>query len=224
LTEGISVIIPAYNESRKIAATVKAARTIPGVREVIVVDDGSTDGTGEQARAAGARVITLACNQGKGKALARGIAAAKEELILLLDADLGSTAAQGSLLVKPLLAGTADMTVASLPPSRTRAGFGLALALARYGTWLLAGRKMQAPLSGQRAFRKKALPFLQPLLPGFGVEVGLNIRAARRGLRVREVPVKMSHEATGRNLQGFRHRARQFWHILQALVRLFWEG
>lgn len=224
MKKGISVVIPAYNESRLIAATVMAARTIPGVKEVIVVDDGSADDTGERARAAGARVIALPCNQGKGKALARGIEAAGQDIILLLDADLGRTAAQGSLLVKPLLAGTADMTVASFPPPRTKAGFGLALALARYGTWLLTGMKMQAPLSGQRALTKKALQSIGPPLPGFGVEVGFNVRAVRRGLRIQEITVAMSHAVTGWNGQGIRHRARQFWHILQALARLFWEG
>ncbi|HHW92605.1 MAG TPA: glycosyltransferase family 2 protein [Firmicutes bacterium] len=223
MKQGISVIIPAYNESRKIAATVKAAWTIPGVKEVIVVDDGSIDGTGEKARAAGANVIDLVCNRGKGRALARGIAEARQDIILLLDADLGGSAAQGRLLVQPLLSGMVDMTVASFPSPRVKAGFGLAMALARYGTWFLTGVKMQAPLSGQRGFTKKALHFLQPLLPGFGVEVGFNVRAARRGLRIQEIPVKMSHEVTGWNLQGIRHRAIQFWHVLQALVRLFWE-
>lgn len=219
----ISVVIPAYNEAERIRETVEAARSIPGVVQVVVVDDGSRDGTGALAREAGGEVVTLAENQGKGEALTAGIARATGQIILLLDADLGTSAAQAQALVIPLLGGRVDMTVASFPRTKRPAGLGLTMALARYGTWALTGLSLTAPLSGQRAFTKKALQTLSPLLPGFGVEVGFNIRAVRRGLRIQEVPLNMEHTVTGWDLRGFRHRARQFWHILLALTRLMRE-
>lgn len=224
LKKDISVVIPAYNERQHIGDTVKAVHSIPGVSEVIVVDDGSTDGTGAVAGAGGAKVLTLTRNGGKGRALARGISSASNDIILFLDADLGNTADQGERLLDPLLAGEADMTIGIFPTARSRAGLGMALGLARYGTWLLTGVTFQAPLSGQRGFTRRALEKLQPLLPRFGVEIGLNVRAVQGGLRIVEIPVSMKHRSGGLNISGFCHRGRQFWHILLALAHLHRKG
>ncbi|NLJ33671.1 MAG: glycosyltransferase family 2 protein [Firmicutes bacterium] len=223
MREKVSVIIPAYNEGQRIGATVKAASTIAKVTEVLVVDDGSRDATGVVARRAGAKVLTLPRNQGKGKALTKGISSISNNIILLLDADLGDTAVQADLLLAPLLAGEADMTIGVFPPVAAKTGLGIALGLARLGTKLLTGLTLQAPLSGQRGFTREALWEVQPFLPGFGVEVGLNVRAARRGLRIKEIPVGMKHRNTGLNFSGLWHRGRQFCHILLALLHLFWE-
>ena len=95
------------------------------------------------------------------------------------------------------------MTIGIFPPVAARVGLGLALGLARYGTWLLTGMTFKAPLSGQRGFTRRALKGLEPLLPGFGVEIGLNVRAVRRGLRIREIPVQMRRRISGLNLSGF---------------------
>src|SRR5437868_4165088 len=99
----ISAVIPAYNEAERIACTLSALGTVELVEEVIVVDDGSTDSTAAAADRAGATVIRTAQNRGKGAALTTGIQSASGNILLLLDADLGETASQASLLLEPVL-------------------------------------------------------------------------------------------------------------------------
>lgn len=285
----LTVIIPAFQEAERIGATMsavcRAARNLPELMELLVVDDGSDDGTADRALAIRSelqrqqcseerqgcqepflvrpadrtaapsallpevRVLRQERNRGKGAAVAEGLAAARGELILLLDADLEETAAEFPSLVAPIRSGEADMTIAvfadgrrgapqrsgghgdgrkdergsppvsRLPSPVSRGGFGLALRTARWGVARLTGRVLQAPLSGQRALRAEHLPLLLPLEPGFGLEVGLDVDALRAGLRVVEVPTGMRHAATGRNWAGFRHRGRQLAHLLRALAR-----
>lgn len=216
-------LIPAHNEERRIAATVRAAGTIAGVTHVMVIDDGSTDATARLAEEAGARVIRLPDNRGKGAALEAGAKSiADADAVLLLDADLGQTAEQGALLLAPVLAGDADMTVATFPPAEGKAGFGLVVNLARWGIRRLGGSgfEARAPLSGQRAMTAECLAAVRPFSDGYGAEVGLTIRALRAGLRVAEVDTTMTHAATGRDLAGFVHRGRQFVDVALALARL----
>ena len=214
-----AVLIPAYNEANRIGDTVKGARGLAGVAEVIVIDDGSTDGTGEEARAAGAdQVIQMPVNSGKGAALTAGLKATDAEVLLLLDGDLGASAAAASALLAPVISDHADMTVAVLPRGKKSGGFGLAVGLARWGIRKFTGRTMQAPISGQRAVRKEIIQRLGRLDSGFGVEVGLTIDALRMGYRVEEVPVELSHRSTGRDIGGFVHRGRQFIDIARALM------
>jgi glycosyltransferase involved in cell wall biosynthesis len=247
----ISVIIPAFREAERIRTTLtavsRAAEQLTEPVEVIVVDDGSDDGTADQVVAFGGsvgsrdnpvplRLFRLERNEGKGAALSRGLNEARGEWIVMMDADLGETAAEFPCLLAPLHAGEVDMTVAVFPsvphsppasrvpapspPHRlTPGGFGLALRTARWGVARLTGRVLQAPLSGQRAFAARHLPLLTPLEPGFGLEVGMDIDALRAGLRVLEVPTTMAHARTGRDWAGFRHRGRQLLHIVRALVR-----
>src|SRR5690606_32026743 len=89
----VSVIVPAYNEARALPATLAAVRRLP-IDEVIVVDDGSSDGTGPTARRCGAEVVRLPANQGKGAALSAGLSTARGDVLLLLDADLGASACE----------------------------------------------------------------------------------------------------------------------------------
>jgi GT2 family glycosyltransferase len=226
----VVVLIPARDEAARVGATVEAAREIPGVARVVVIDDGSSDATGARARDAGAEVLRLERNLGKGAALDRGLDLVREsaDVLLLLDADLGESAAQGAVLLSPVLAGDADMTVAAFPPQAGKAGFGLVKGLARWGIRTLgraAGRSFPAaaPLSGQRAMTRACWERVAPFAFGYGVEVALTVRALRLGMRVLEVPTTMSHEATGRDAAGFTHRGRQFLHVARALARLLVE-
>lgn len=216
----VVAVLPAYNEEKLIGATLAALTAIPTITEVVVVDDASGDATAELAARAGATVIRLARNMGKGAALNRGVAAARADIYLLLDADLGASAAQSRLLLEPVLAGEADMTVAQFPPPRRKGGFGLVKGLARWGIKKYTGLEVKSPLSGQRALTRPVLEHVFPFAAGYGVEVGLTVTAARAGFRVLEVPVQMTHAETGRDLKGFQHRGRQFWHIAMVLLRL----
>ena len=218
----IAVLIPAHNEATRIAETVRAALSIPGVSRVVVVDDGSEDDTDHLAEKAGAKVVRMAGNAGKGGALEAGAKrVANADVVLLLDGDLGATAVQGALLLAPVLAGEADMAIATFPRPEGKAGFGLVLRLARWGIRRFGGDfDATAPLSGQRALTKECLEAVRPFAAGYGVEVGLTIRALRRGSRLVEVPTTMGHSATGRDLEGFIHRGRQFVHVAIALARI----
>jgi glycosyltransferase involved in cell wall biosynthesis len=178
-------------------------------------------------------VIRLQKNLGKGGALNRAWPDASGEVILLLDADLGSSAAEAAVLLQPVLDGNADMTIAIFGSSRDpdpssdgdrpklaakSGGFGLVVKTARFGIRALTGRTMEAPLAGQRALRREIIEKTGGFAEKFGVEVGLTIDALRMGFRVVEVPVAMVHRPSGRNLSGFAHRGRQMLDMLRTLI------
>lgn len=215
----VVALVPAKDRADSVAATVSALRGVTGVDEVVVVDDGSGDATAEAARAAGARVVSLAENQGKGGAVRAGVLATHHAgVYLLIDADLGATAAMAGDLLSPVLGGDADMTIAVLPSAGGKGGFGGVRRLAGIGIGLATGGRFRprAPLSGQRAVDAHLLRSL-PLAERFGLETALSIDAVRAGARVVEIDVAMDHRHTGRSLAGFRHRATQGLHIACAL-------
>lgn len=221
----VAVLIPAHNEAERIAATVRAALNIPGVTRCVVVDDASSDDTARIAEAAGAKVVRLSLNAGKGAALEAGAMRVENaDVVLLLDGDLAATASEASALLAPVLAGEADMSIATFPRPTGSAGFGLVKGLARWGIARMGGGFVAtAPLSGQRALTGETLAAVRPFAAGYGVEVALTVRALRRGLRVAEVPTTMAHAATGRDVRGFIHRGRQFVHVALALIKLAFE-
>lgn len=219
----ISVLIPAYNEKERIAETVTAVKETGVAGEILVIDDGSTDGTGDLARGAGAVVIANPDRMGKGGALNTGLKSAHGEILVLLDADLGASAREMTRLLEPVTAGEADMTIARFRKVPGSGGFGLVKGLARWGIHRLTGLEMESPLSGQRAIRREVVEAVGPFAPGFGVELGLTIDSARKGYRIKEVPVEMAHAVTGRDLSGFMHRGRQFLHVWKALWPRFWS-
>ena len=223
----VCALLPAYNEAARIGLTVGALCARPEIAEVIVLDDGSTDGTADRARAAGASLVLTQKNGGKGAALAAAYAAARDraDVFLLLDADLGASAGEAVKLLPMLTRGEADMTVGLLPPDPDFAatgqsgGRGLVVRLARWGIKRRTGRTFTQPLSGQRAVRREVLEALGGrFAPGFGVEVDLTVRALGAGFRVREVQTDFRHKVTGGDWNGLRHRARQFRDVAQIVL------
>ncbi len=210
----VSVLVPAYRATATLAATVAATRSLPGVTEVIVIDDGSGDGTSEAARAAGAdQVLTLPRNLGKGGALRAGLPLATGETVLFLDSDLGDSAAHAA----PLLEALADlpaMSVAVFPKTGRSGGFGFAKGLAIAVIRLFTGLRVTAPLSGQRAMPTE-VPLTTGIAPRWGVEVALTVEAAHLGIPIIEQPVPLDHHHTGRDAAGFRHRFAQFHGVLR---------
>ena len=220
----ISVLIPAYNEADRIAATLAAVRSFAEERhisEIIVVDDGSTDDTAARAQEAGADVVFRQTNSGKGAALNRALSLAQGDILLLLDADLGATATEAVQLLSPVVSGAADMTIATFPRNTGKGGgVGLVVRLARWGIARLTGQKMQAPLSGQRAVRRQVLEDSGGFADGWGAEVALTVSALQNGYRVLEIGTQMSHRVTGRSPAAILHRAQQFVAAWRALLRL----
>lgn len=211
-------IVPAFNRADTVGDTVTALRTVSDVLDVIVVDDGSRDRTAAVAAAAGARVVELARNRGKGAAITAGIAASgAPDVYLLIDADLGDSAALAGDLLRPVALGDADMTIAVFDAPSGRGGLGLVKGFAARVLRSETGLDMAEPLSGQRAVRGPLLRSLQ-LAPGFGLEIGLTLDAADRDAAIKEVAVGFTHRQTGRDLSGVAHRARIGRHVYLAVV------
>lgn len=214
----VVAVVPAKDRADSVGATVAALQGSVAVDDVLVVDDGSHDDTAERARTAGATVLRLPANVGKGAAVTAGVrAAADADVYLLVDADVAGSAALVGSLLAPVLDGRADMTVGVLPAAGSRGGFGRVRALAAWGIRRACGFTPRAPLSGQRAVRGELLRSLLPLADRFGLEVGLAVDAVRAGARVEEIEVAMDHRHTGRSMAGFRHRGRQGVDVGRAL-------
>ncbi len=216
----IVALIPAFNEQDSIVDTIEAVEGIPGVGEVVVIDDGSWDETAFLAHDVGATVIQLEQHSGKGEALNKGIAETEADIYMFLDADLGSSARECAALLEPLLAGHADMSIGVMRGSSRRAGgMGFVLKLSGWAIRNYGGTIVTAPLSGQRAIRSQLLKDIGDLEPGFAVETALTIDALRHGYRIVETNIDFQHRATGRDLKGFAHRGKQFWEIAKMIWR-----
>jgi hypothetical protein len=224
----VAVVIPARNEADRVQATVTGALGIPGVALVIVVDDGSKDGTAAAARRAGAVVMRHARNRGKGAAMETGAEAValldqreqrvRPRHLLFLDADLAGTAALAGPLTEPVLAGTADMTIAVFTTTVKLGGHGLVVGLSGAGIQRAAGWRPAQPLNGQRCLTRAAFEAARPLAHGWGVETGLTIDLLRQGWRVIEVEVELAHRATGTGPRAQLHRAHQLTDVARALA------
>ena len=135
----VAVVIPARNEADRIRATVTGAAGLPGVDLVLVVDDGSQDGTAAAAQAAGASVVRHSRRRGKAAAMETGAEAVRlletrdsrpfPRHLLFLDGDLGQTAAGAAPLAEPVRAGEADMTIAVFATVVRQGGHGFVVSL-----------------------------------------------------------------------------------------------
>jgi len=214
----VVAVIAAYNEADRIEATVDATKKIAAIDRVLVVDDGSHDATADIAEKAGAQVLRLGENVGKGKALQKAVEGITEDVVLFLDGDLAACAVEAGKVLEPVLSGSADMAIADFPKPKKAGGLGFAKGLGRWGIKHFTGEIMKEPLSGQRAIKTALLKGVD-FESGYGLEVGLSIDILRKGCRVIEVPVNMTHRETGRNLAGFVHRGRQFKDILRVIAK-----
>src|SRR5688572_24052942 len=167
----VAAIVPAYNEAETLAEVLKVLQATPLIHEVLVVSDGSTDDTVEIARSHGLRTIHLRQNQGKGMAMAVGVAHTDARILTFVDGDiLNLTADQLDQLIEPVLSGRSDMNVGV----RDR------------GPALNEYQRRHGPLlSGIRCLRREifeAVP--ESHLEGFAVETGLNWACGELGMRI----------------------------------------
>lgn len=200
-----AVIIPAFNEERTVARVIRAARNSPGISQIIVVNDGSTDRTSAVARKAGAEVIDLPVNMGKGAAVAEGVKATTAGVLLLLDADLvGLRPSHIRALLEPVLRDEADMTVGVFTDGRKATDLA---------------QRLTPFLSGQRAVKREILEAMTDLKScGYGMEVSLSRFARQANLRVFYVPLRhisqvMKEEKRGL-FRGFAARMKMYWEII----------
>jgi hypothetical protein len=221
----VVAVVAAKDEESRIGATLRALQQVPGVAQVVVVDDGSADQTAAVAGwVPGVEVVRHDRNRGKAAAMttgaARAAALAPGAAVLFADADLEDTARTLGPLLAPVLDGRAEMSIAVLPPQhRPGGGLGIVVRTAREGIRRLTGWAPEQPLSGQRCLSRAALDGALPLAPGWGVEVGLTVDVLRAGGRVVEVPCPLQHRVTGRDLAAQLHRAHQLLDVSRALAR-----
>jgi glycosyltransferase involved in cell wall biosynthesis len=229
----LAIIIPAKNEADRIGATVLAASKLSGVDIVVVVDDGSTDDTAAAAAAAGAHVVRHARNRGKAAAMETGAEAVRliesgaagpvvtgsgPRHLLFLDADLADSAAGAGPLADPVRAGRADMTIAVFTTRVRKGGFGIVTTASGAGIERATGWRPAQPLNGQRCLTRAAFTAALPLAPGWGIETGMTIDLLRKGMRITEVEVPLSHRATGNDWRAQVHRLHQLADVTRALA------
>jgi glycosyltransferase involved in cell wall biosynthesis len=208
----LAVLVAARNEADRVGETLAALRGAFPDAAIWVADDASTDDTEAVAMVAGARVVSRGRPHGKGANVGAAAEAALSvdppELFLLCDGDLGSSAAELTVLVDAVERGECDLAVAAFS-RRLGGGFGVARGFARWAIRRRCGLDTTAPISGQRAMRTEVLRAALPFADGFGMELGMTIDAVRAGYTLREYELDLAHRTTGRTLSGFVHRAGQ---------------
>lgn len=206
----VAAIVPAYNEEQTIGVVVEALLRCPLIQEVIVVSDGSTDGTVEVAKKHSVRVLDLEENVGKGGAMKAGAKATTCAVLLFIDADLvGLKSEHIENLLKPVLSGQTAMSIGVFSEGRRSTDLA---------------QKIAPSLSGQRAVKKDlfdAVPKLEH--SRFGVEVALTRYAEHNEIDIVRVPLPalsqiMKEEKLG-FVQGFCARLRMYWDIIWDILR-----
>ncbi len=182
----VSVVIPAYNEADTVGTVVNVVKSVDYIDEVIVVDDGSTDKTAQNAESAGATVIKHSANKGKGAAIKTGFNNSKGDIVTFIDADLRNlTKDQVENIIKPILEGKADVTKTKF---RRKAGRVTELTAKPLLNFFFPEIKFDQPLSGQFAAKRSFLSKIK-LEEDYGVDVGIVLDADVRGMRIKEVDI-----------------------------------
>jgi glycosyltransferase involved in cell wall biosynthesis len=201
-----AAVIPAYNEAGSIASVIAEIREADHELEVVVVDDGSTDGTAEIAGAAGAHVLSLPYNLGIGAAVQTGLQYACQEgfdLAVQIDGDGQHDPGELALLFEPILSGRADIAVGTrfAGDRRYRAPIGRRLGIALFAGVVSAivRQRVTDTTSGFRAMNRRGICLFAADYPHDYPEVEATVLVFRHRLRLVEVPVAMRQRETGRS-------------------------
>ena len=193
----VSFIVPAYNEAPTIGGVLEAVDALPLDKQIVVVDDGSTDGTSDVLGAWAERphvLVLRQANRGKGAAIRAAIPHVDGEVVVIQDADGEYDPADVPALVDPILRGRADVVFGS----RLRGG----APQRAYLFWHLVGNKFLSLLTnvlfnttisdmetGYKAFRTEVLRSLDLRSDGFGIEPEITGKVCKRRLRIYELPI-----------------------------------
>lgn len=213
----VFAVIPAYNEEKNIVSVVKGLKK--QVKKVIVVDDGSTDRTRQLAQRAGATLVNIKKNQGKGNAMRLGAKKAIEmgaEAVFFLDSD----GQHDPLDLRKFKDGLKDADAvfgyrAGKKPWFKKIGNGLA----DFGFAILFGRRIKDVLCGYRAFKAGKIPCWRE--NRYFVEIEMAELAVRGGLKIKQVPVKTTYpKNVHRSLTGIGYKGMNIWHSLETVWKL----
>jgi glycosyltransferase involved in cell wall biosynthesis len=230
-TPQLSIIIPAYNEAKRISRTLETIQKyIEGKSwgaEVIVVNDGSSDETAAvvesyRSQWKALRVIDNGGNRGKGFSVRNGALGAQGDVILFTDADLSAPITEAPKLIDPIVNGECDVTFGSRAVDRSLIGVhqspfretsGRIFNLFVQG---LIGLPFKDTQCGFKAFRRSAAGpvFERQTIMGFGFDPEVLYIAKKRGLRLREIPVRWDH-VEGTTVRFLRDSCRMFLDLLR---------
>lgn len=196
----LSVVIPVFNEAATIQEIVQAVQNVDMDKEIVIVDDGSTDGTREKLEALATEhpenlsVLYQDKNMGKGAALRRGFQKVTGDIVVVQDADLEYDPADYARLIKPILEGRADVVLGSrfLGGGTQRVLFfwhSVANKLLTLLCSAVTNLNLSDMESCYKMFRREVLDDLPLRANRFGFEPEFVIKVARRGWRVYEVPI-----------------------------------
>ena len=190
--KSVSIVIPAYNEEATVAKVVSVARKLSYVTEVIVVDDGSTDRTVEEAENAGATVISHIMNEGKGSAIKTGFKNSHGDIVAFIDADVSNfTSEKIDKIIRPILEDKTDITKTKFARESGRVTELTAKPLLGF---FFPELSYEQPLSGQFAGKRSALNKIR-FEKDYGVDVGIVLDADVHGIKILEVDIgDISHD------------------------------
>lgn len=226
----ILVIMPALNEAGRIGAVVReVVALLPGA-DVVVVNDGSTDETAREARAAGAIVLPHAVRMGYGASLETGYLHAKQQgydVVLQMDSDGQHLPGELPSLLKPVLSGEADIAIGSRYAGRV-SGYRTS-SLRRIGQrffgmvlWALTGQRFTDPTSGFQGLSRRAIRlFSSGVFPCDYPDADVLLMAHRAGLSIREVPVRMVARSGGISMHA---GWKPLYYGMKMLLALFMVG
>nr|WP_295608596.1 glycosyltransferase [uncultured Methanobrevibacter sp.] len=184
--KSVSIVIPAYNEEATVAKVVSVARKLSYVTEVIVVDDGSTDRTVEEAESAGATVISHIMNEGKGSAIKTGFKNSHGNIVAFIDADISNfTSEKIDKIIRPILEDQTDITKTKFARESGRVTELTAKPLLGF---FFPELNYEQPLSGQFAGKRSALNKIR-FEKDYGVDVGIVLDADVHGIKILEVDI-----------------------------------
>jgi glycosyltransferase involved in cell wall biosynthesis len=220
----VSVVIPALNEAENIAAVV---RELPWdlIHECIVVDNGSTDATAAEAKAAGARVVVIS-QRGYGRACAAGAAAANGDILVFMDGDGSDVSAEMNQLLQPILIGDCEFVIGSRMRGKREPGSLLVSQI--FAGWLaglllrLLYRVRYTDMGPFRAITREALQSLHMSEETYGWNLEMQMHAAQHRLRIREIPVSYRKRAGGQSkvAGSFSGSLRAAVRIVRTLLRV----
>ncbi|MCS7312228.1 MAG: glycosyltransferase family 2 protein [Acidobacteria bacterium] len=216
-----TIVIPAYNEEKGLAAVLEGIQRIQtDSMEVIVVDDGSKDGTAQVARRYSCRLVAHEVNRGKGAAIRTGIAAAQGKKVIFIDAD--GTYPIDAIPRMIQILDECDMVLGVRSGGRENIQF-----INKTGNYLiqvalrfLYGFKAQDPLTGLYGIHKAYLERMQLISTGFDIESEIALKAARMGLNVRTLPIEYRPRLGQTKLRPWRDGYR-ILRILLAFLLLY---